>query len=65
MQFLYYQPNSFLDLVDKRSVGSVTSQLQDDAACLHAFSGEPVRSFIIAVSSLITGLTLSFIVSVF
>jgi len=37
---------------DKRSVGSITSQLQDDAARIHAFSGEPVRSFLIAVSSI-------------
>ena len=50
---------------DKRSVGSITSELQDDAARIHAFSGEPVRSFIIALSSVVTGLTLSFIVSYF
>ena len=28
---------------DKRSVGSITSQLQDDAAFIFAFSGEPIR----------------------
>lgn len=48
---------------DKRSVGTITSQLQDDAARIHAFSGEPVRSFIIAVSSIAVGVTLSFFVS--
>jgi ATP-binding cassette subfamily B (MDR/TAP) protein 1 len=48
---------------DKRSVGSITSQLQDDAARIHAFSGEPVRSMIVALSSILTGITLSFIVS--
>jgi ATP-binding cassette subfamily B (MDR/TAP) protein 1 len=47
---------------DKRSVGKVTSQLQDDAARLHTFTGEPIRSFLIAVSSLFTGLVLSFVV---
>ena len=46
---------------DKRSVGSVTSQLQDDAARIHTFSGEPIRSFLIAMSSIVTGITLSFI----
>lgn len=44
---------------DKRSVGSITSQLQDDAARIQAFSGEPVRSFIIAMASIITGIVLS------
>ena len=48
---------------DKRSVGSITSQLQDDAARVHAFSGEPVRSFLVALSSVVTGVVLSFIVS--
>jgi ATP-binding cassette subfamily B (MDR/TAP) protein 1 len=48
---------------DKRSVGSITSQLQDDAARIQAFSGEPVRSMIVALSSIVTGITLSFIVS--
>jgi ATP-binding cassette subfamily B (MDR/TAP) protein 1 len=46
---------------DKRSVGSITSELQDDAAKIHAFSGEPARSFLIAVASLVTGLVLSFV----
>jgi ATP-binding cassette subfamily B (MDR/TAP) protein 1 len=46
---------------DKRSVGSITSQLQDDAARIHAFSGEPVRSMIVALSSVLTGVILSFI----
>jgi ATP-binding cassette, subfamily B (MDR/TAP), member 1 len=48
---------------DQRSVGKITSQLQDDAARIHAFSSEPVRSLLIALSAVITGLTLSFVVS--
>lgn len=48
---------------DKRSVGSITSQLQDDAARIQAFSGEPIRSFIVAVSSIVTGIVISFVVS--
>ncbi|KAL7567824.1 hypothetical protein ACA910_000571 [Epithemia clementina (nom. ined.)] len=46
---------------DKHSVGSITSQLQDDAARLHAFSGEPTRAFVVAMSSVVTGITLSFV----
>merc|ERR1712232_341389 len=46
---------------DQRSVGKITSQLQDDAARLHTFTAEPARSFIIAVSALLTGLVLSFV----
>jgi ATP-binding cassette subfamily B (MDR/TAP) protein 1 len=46
---------------DKRSVGSITSKLQDDAGRLHAFSGAPLRSFIVAVSSVVTGIIISFI----
>jgi ATP-binding cassette, subfamily B (MDR/TAP), member 1 len=49
---------------DQRSVGRITSQLQDDTARIHTFSSEPVRSILIALASVVTGLTLSFIVSV-
>jgi ATP-binding cassette, subfamily B (MDR/TAP), member 1 len=45
---------------DKRSVGSITSQLQDDAQKIQAFSGEPVRAFFVAMSSILVGVTLSF-----
>lgn len=48
---------------DKRSVGTITSKLQDDAAKIQAFSGEPVRSFLIALSSIVIGVVLSFAVS--
>lgn len=49
---------------DQRSVGRITSQLQDDAARIQAFSGEPVRAFLTALASVVTGVTLSFIVSI-
>lgn len=45
---------------DIRSVGDITTELQDDAAKIHAFSGEPIRSFILAMSSILVGVTLSF-----
>eukprot|EP00985_Skeletonema_marinoi_P009898 scaffold4657_cov140-Skeletonema_marinoi.AAC.4 len=44
---------------DKRSVGSITSQLQDDVAFIFAFSGEPVRTLVINLASVVTGLTIS------
>jgi ATP-binding cassette subfamily B (MDR/TAP) protein 1 len=47
---------------DQRDVGSITSQLQDDAACIHAFSGDPVRVSAVAVSSVVTGLVIAFVV---
>ena len=46
---------------DKRPVGVLTSQLQEDASRLHAFSGEPFRVFIVGVTALVTGITLSFV----
>jgi ATP-binding cassette subfamily B (MDR/TAP) protein 1 len=58
--------SSFLSLLrqevaffDMRSVGSITSQLQDDAARIHSFSGEPVRAFIVAISTVLTGVVIS------
>ena len=46
---------------DKRSVGSITSQLQDDAAMIQSFSGEPIRTLIITASSVVTGVTISLV----
>jgi len=46
---------------DKRTVGSITSQLQDDAAKIHAFSGQPIRIFLINLSSVIAGIIISFV----
>ena len=46
---------------DMRSVGTFTSQFQDDAALIHSFSGEPVRSLLINISSVLVGLVLGFV----
>lgn len=46
---------------DKRSVGSITTQLQDDAAMIHSFSGEPIRTLVMNISSVLVGLVISFI----
>jgi ATP-binding cassette, subfamily B (MDR/TAP), member 1 len=48
---------------DQRSVGNITSQLADDAARIQTFSGEPIRSLLIAMASVLTGVVLSFYVS--
>lgn len=46
---------------DLRSPGTLTSRLSDDAALLHAFSGEPIRSLVLSLSSVLVGLVVSFI----
>jgi len=45
---------------DVRSVGEITSQLSDDAAMIHSFSGEPIRTFMMTVASVGAGLIVSF-----
>jgi ABC-type multidrug transport system fused ATPase/permease subunit len=50
---------------DQRSVGKITSELQDDAARMQSFTGEPIRSFLIAMASVFTGVVLSFVVSAY
>jgi len=49
---------------DKLSVGGLTTQLQDDAARIQAFTGEPVRQLLTSVASLVIGLALSFVVRI-
>lgn len=46
---------------DKHSVGSITSQLQDDAAMIYSFSGEPIRTLVVSVASLLVGIVISFV----
>jgi len=45
---------------DKRSVGTITSELQEDATRIQTFTGDPIRSFLTAGSSVLIGVTLSF-----
>merc|ERR1740136_538472 len=47
--------------MDKRSAGAIPSELQDDAAKIQAFSGQPIRIFLTNVASVITGLIISFV----
>lgn len=57
---LVRQEVSFFDM---RSVGKITSELQDDAARVQTFTGDPIRSFLVAIASVLTGVILSFFVS--
>ena len=50
-----------VEFFDKRSVGSISSQLQDDAAKIYSFSGEPIRTFVVGIASLLVGIIISFV----
>ena len=43
---------------DLHPVGKLTSELQDDAALLHSFSGQPIRILVLNLSSVFVGLVL-------
>jgi len=57
-QALVRQEVAFYDL---RSVGSITSQFQDDAALIHSFSGEPIRTLLMNLASVLVGVVVSFV----
>lgn len=46
---------------DSHTVGSLTSQLSDDAALIHSFSGQPIRQLVMSLSSVLIGVIVSFI----
>jgi ATP-binding cassette subfamily B (MDR/TAP) protein 1 len=46
---------------DMRPVGTITAQIQDDAALIHSFSGEPIRTLIMNLASVLVGLIVSFV----
>jgi len=46
---------------DERTVGSITSALEEDAALIHSFSGEPIRVLVMNLSSVLVGLIISFV----
>ena len=45
---------------DTHSVAKLSSQLEDDAAMIHSFSGEPIRTLIMTMASVLLGVILSF-----
>ena len=46
---------------DVRPPGALASQLADDAALLHAFCGEPIRTLTLNLSSVLVGIVVAFI----
>uniref|UniRef100_A0A7R9WUM9 ABC transmembrane type-1 domain-containing protein n=1 Tax=Craspedostauros australis TaxID=1486917 RepID=A0A7R9WUM9_9STRA len=45
---------------DVRPVGVITSQISDDAAMIHSFSGEPIRTLVMNCASVLVGLVFAF-----
>jgi len=45
---------------DSNDVGGITTQLQEDTSVLHAFSGDPVRTLMSTITSVLLGLVVSF-----
>lgn len=60
-QSLVRQDVSFFD---KRKVGKITSELQEDATRIQVFTGDPIRQFLMSVSGVATGVVISFVVSI-
>ncbi|KAG7355092.1 ABC transporter [Nitzschia inconspicua] len=46
---------------DVRPISKITSRLSDDAALIHAFSGQPIRMLCVNLASVLIGLIVSFI----
>lgn len=46
---------------DLQQPGTLVSQLAVDAAMLHAFSGEPIRTLVLNVASVVVGIIVSFV----
>merc|ERR1711862_25032 len=46
---------------DTRPVSAITSQLSDDAALIHSFSGEPIRTLVMNLASVLVGLVVAFV----
>jgi len=46
---------------DMRAPATISSRLAEDAAMLHAFAGEPVRTLTVSVASIFVGVVLSFV----
>ena len=46
---------------DLQSPGALVSRLADDAAQLHAYAGEPIRTLVASLSSVLVGVVVSFV----
>ena len=45
---------------DLHPIGKITTRLSEDAALMHAFSGQPVRMLALNLASVVIGLVLAF-----
>lgn len=50
-----------IEYYDTHTIAKLSSQIEDDAAMIHAFSGEPIRTFVMSLASVLVGLVLSFV----
>jgi len=57
-QSLVRQDVSFFD---KRKVGKITSELQEDATRIQIFTGDPIKQFLMSLSGVATGVIISFV----
>merc|ERR1712137_1253973 len=46
---------------DTHSIAKLSAQIEDDAAMMHSFSGEPIRTLTMTSASVLVGLILSFV----
>lgn len=46
---------------DTHSITNLSTKIEDDAAMMHSFSGEPIRQVTLTVASVVVGLVISFI----
>jgi len=46
---------------DTHSIGNLATNLEEDAAMIHSFSGQPVRALVMSLSSVLVGLVVAFI----
>jgi ATP-binding cassette subfamily B (MDR/TAP) protein 1 len=46
---------------DLQSPGALTSRLSDDAAMIHSFAGEPIRTLVASLASVVLGVVVSFV----
>lgn len=49
-----------VEYYDNHSVGRLSTQIEEDASMIHSFSGEPIRTFVMSISSIVVGLIISF-----
>jgi ATP-binding cassette subfamily B (MDR/TAP) protein 1 len=46
---------------DTHSLGNLATKIEEDAAMIHSFSGEPIRTFVMSTASVVVGLVIAFV----